>query len=178
MIEIKTEWNEENLKKYIMYKTFFENKYTMLSFIVFFICFLAIIVTCVVMYCLIKMPVFLIMAGIVALFSVGFTLFFVLKINKSVKQSLKESGGDLESGQETVVITDNLITMFKNGIPYGTMEWDKISSISLYDKGGAAYLSTEEGAVLILEYKNILSGTESELKEMLQIKNVKLSNKA
>lgn len=179
MVEIKTEWNEENLRKYIMYKTFFANKYTMLSFIVFFICFFAIIATCIAMYCMIQMPVFLIMAGAVLLFAAGFAVFFALKINKNVKQSLKESGAENESpSQETAVLTEALITVFKNGVPYGAMDWDKVTSISFNDKGGAAYLSTEEGALLILEYKNIISGTESELKEMLQIKNVKLSNKA
>ena len=179
MVEIKTEWNKENLKKYIVYKTFFANKYTMLSFIVFFVCFLAIVATCIAMFCMIRMPIFLVMAGIVALFSAAFAVFFTVKINKNVKQSLKESTeGAGENEQETAILTEELITVFKNGLPYGGMEWDKISSISFNDKGGAVYLSTEEGAVLILEYKNIIRGTEAELKEMLQIKNVKLSNKA
>lgn len=178
MIEIKTEWNEENLRKYIIYKTFFANKYTMLSFVVFFFCFLAIVATCIAMYCMIKMAVFLIMAGAVVLFSAGFAVFFAIKINKNVKQSLKESKTDAEATeQETAMLTEDLITVYRNGVPYGVMEWDKITSICFNDKCGAAYLSTEDGAVLILEYKNIKSGTESELKEMLQIKNVKLSNK-
>lgn len=178
MIEVKTEWNEENLKKYIMYKTFFANKYTMLSFTVFFICFAAIIGTCIAMYCMIKMPIFLIMAGLVTLFSAGFTVFFALKINKNVKVSLKESSASEVSGQESAVLTEEFIAIFKNGLPYGEMSWDKVVSISFNDKGGAVYLTAEEGAVLILEYKNIIKGTEAELKEMLQIKNVKLSNKA
>lgn len=179
MVEIKTEWNEKNLRNYIIYKTFFANTYTLLTFVVLIFCFLGIIATCITMYCLMNMPVFIIMGGAVILFSAGFVGFFVLKINKNVKQSLKESGADSGAlGQETALIAEALITIYKNGVPYGIMEWDKVTSISFNDKGGAAYLCTEDGAVFILEYKNITSGTESELKEILKIKDVKLSNKA
>lgn len=178
MIEVKTEWNKENLKKYIMYKTFFENKYTMLSVIVFLICFIAIIGVCAAMYFIIQMPFFLIMAGAVILLTAGFAVLFFYKINKNIKASLKENKDTEENAQESTVLTEDSITIIKNGFPYGEMRWDKVASISFNDKGGAAYLSTDEGAVLILEYKNIIKGSERELKEMLQIKNVKLSNKA
>ena len=159
-----------------MYKFFFSNKFTMVSAAVFGVCFAAIAASCAAMFAMTESAVFLILAGAVAVLAAGAVLFFVLKINKNIKASLKDISPS--SDRESVILTENGITVCKNEAPYGELDWEKIISIDLYDKGKAAYLATGEGAVLILEYKNIVRGTEKELREMLLIKNVKLSEKA
>lgn len=176
MIEIKTEWTEENLKRYIMYKFFFSNKFTMVFAAVFGVCFAAIAASCAAMFAMTKSAVFLILVGAVVVLAVGVAALFVLKINKNVKASV--NGNSASSERESVILDEDKITVCKNETPFGEISWEKIVSIELYDKGKTAYLATEEGAVLILEYKNIFTGTEKELREMLLIKNVKLSEKA
>lgn len=176
MIEIKTDWSEENLKKYIMYKFLFSNKFTIAAMAVFGICFAAIAASCITMFAMTESAVFLVMAGAVAVLAAGTVIFFIVKVNKNVKASADM--GKESSENESVILTEDKITVCKNQVPYGEMSWDKISSIDLNEKGKTAYLSTEEGAVLILEYKNIVVGAEKELREMLLIKNVKLSEKA
>ncbi len=176
MIEIKTEWTEENLKRYIMYKFFFSNKFTMVFAAVFGVCFAAIAASCAAMFAMTKSAVFLILVGAVVVLAVGVAALFVLKINKNVKASV--NGNSASSEGESVILDEDKITVCKNETPFGEISWEKIVSIELYDKGKTAYLATEEGAVLILEYKNIFTGTEKELREMLLIKNVKLSEKA
>lgn len=175
MIEIKTEWTEENLKRYIMYKFFFSNKFTMVFAAVFGVCFAAIAASCAAMFAMTKSAVFLILVGAVVVLAVGAAAFFVLKVNKNVKASV--SGNPASPEGESVILDEDKITVCKNETPFGEISWEKIVSIELYDKGKTAYLATEEGAVLILEYKNIVTGTEKELREMLLIKNVKLSEK-
>lgn len=176
MIEIKTEWTEENLKRYIMYKFFFSNKFTMVFAAVFGVCFAAIAASCAAMFAMTKSAVFLILVGAVVVLAVGVAALFVLKINKNVKASV--NGNSASSERESVILDEDKITVCKNETPFGEISWEKIVSIELYDKGKTAYLATEEGAVLILEYKNIVIGAEKELREMLLIKNVKLSEKA
>lgn len=176
MIEIKTEWTEENLKRYMMYKFFFSNKFTMLSTVVFGLCFAVISVSCAVMFAMTESAVFLVLVGAVVVLAGGAAAFFVLKINKNVKASVNENSALSE--RESVILDEDKITVCKNETRFGEIGWEKIVSIELYDKGKTAYLATEEGAVLILEYKNIVTGTEKDLREMLLIKNVKLSEKA
>ncbi len=77
MIEIKTEWTEENLKRYMMYKFFFSNKFTMLSTVVFGLCFAVISVSCAVMFAMTESAVFLVLVGAVVVLAGGAAAFFV-----------------------------------------------------------------------------------------------------
>lgn len=148
----------------------------MLSTVVFGLCFAVISVSCAVMFAMTESAVFLVLVGAVVVLAGGAAAFFVLKINKNVKASVNENSALSE--RESVILDEDKITVCKNETPFGEIGWEKIVSIELYDKGKTAYLATEEGAVLILEYKNIVTGTEKDLREMLLIKNVKLSEKA
>lgn len=175
MIKLKTEWTSENLKKYIIFTSLLENKYSKLSLAVFAVCFLAIFGVCLSMFFNTAMPVFLILACAVALVSAGFALFFFLTVRKNIRKALANAS---ESGFNGVVLTDDTIMLLKDNEPVGTLDWSKITRISFNDKAGAAYLFAEESALLILEYKNIEAGGEKELREMLGAKNDKLPKEA
>ncbi|MBD5115465.1 MAG: hypothetical protein HDT46_09765 [Ruminococcaceae bacterium] len=175
MIRLKTDWTAENLKKYILFTSFFGNKFAKLALIIFAVCIPAVLVTCIVMFCMIGMPIFLILAGVITVFTVGTVLFFVFTVKGNIKNALASS---TESDPDNVVITESAILLCKGNEPFGELDWEKITDISFNDRDKAAYLSAEGGSVLILEYKNITLGSEEKLREMLSIKNVKLSKKA
>lgn len=176
MIVLKTDWTKENLKKYILFTSFFGNKMTRALLIGFFLCFVMILGTCIAMFFMLDMPLFLILAGVIVLFCAATVLYFSYTIKKNIQSALSGNQGDSET--DGLMITEEKILVCKNGEPVGEIGWDKITSINFNDKDGAAYLLSDGGAVLILEYKNITAGTEKELKELLQIKNVKLPKEA
>ncbi|MBD5104130.1 MAG: hypothetical protein HDT47_04605 [Ruminococcaceae bacterium] len=175
MIQLKIDWNAENLKKYIMYTSFFGNKYAKLSLVFLAVFFAAILGTCISMFCMSKQLIFLILACAAIVFTAAAALLFVFIIKRNIKKSLS---GCSEDDPDNAVITESAILLCKGNEPFGELDWEKITAISFNDKDGAAYLSAEGSSVLILEYKNITFGSEEKLREMLSIKNVKLSNKA
>lgn len=176
MVEVKSEWTEEIIKKYIMYKFLFSGKFTLAAITAFVVCFAVIMIFCITMFVTMKSAAFLVIAIAVALFIAGITAFYIIKVNKTVKSTVKNAKALSEN--QSIILTEDKITVCQNNIPYNETRWDEITSIDINDMGKAAYLSAKNGAVVILEYKNIINGTEKELMEMLLIKNDKLSEKA
>ncbi|MCM1055407.1 MAG: hypothetical protein NC394_07795 [Bacteroides sp.] len=175
MIQLKIDWTAENLKNYIMFSSFYGNRYVRLSLIAFAACFAAILVTCVVMFCIVGFPVFMILAGVVVVLAAAYLLFFALTIKRNIKKSL---AGSSENDPDNVVLTENAILLCRGTEPFGEMSWEKVVKIAFNDRDGAAYISAEGGAVLILEYRNITFGSENSLREMLTLKNAKLPKDA
>lgn len=175
MVQLKIDWNAENLKKYIMFNSFFGNKYAKLSLVFFGICFALILSTCIAMFCMSGQLIFLILACAAIVFTAAAALLFVFTVKRNIKKSLSVCS---EDDPDNAVITESAILLCKGNEPFGEIDWEKITDISFNDRDNAAYLSAEGSSVLILEYKNITFGSEETLREMLSIKNVKLSKKA
>lgn len=175
MIQLKINWNAENLKKYIMFTSFFGNKYAKLSLVFFGVCLVMILGTCISMFCMSGQLIFLILACAAIVLTAGTALLFLFIVKRNIKKSLS---GCSEDDPDNAVITDGAILLCKGNEPFGELDWEKITAISFNDKDKAAYLSAEGSSVLILEYKNITFGSEEKLREILSIKNVKLSKKA
>lgn len=174
MVQVKIDWNAENLKKYIMFTTFLGNKYAKLSFVLIAVCLVAILGTCIAMFCMSGMPIFLMLACVIIVFAAGFGLLFAFIIKRNIKKSLS---GSSEDDPDNAVITESAILLCKGNEPFGELDWEKITAISFNDRENAVYLSAEGSSVLILEYKNITFGSEETLREMLSIKNAELSKK-
>lgn len=175
MIQLKIDWNAENLKKYIMFTSFFGNKFAKLSLVFIAVCMVVILGTCITMFCMSGQTIFLILACVIIVFTAGSALLFTFIVKRNIKKSLS---GSSEDDPDNVVITENAILLCKGNEPFGELDWEKITAISFNDRDNAAYLSAEGSSVLILEYKNITFGSEERLREMLSIKNAELSKKA
>lgn len=175
MVEIKTKWTEENLKEYTKFVTFSAGKLSKVMFISVLALYFIVVAGCLALYFAMKFTVALVMAIGFTCFLAVCVLFFALTIKDFVKTTLKSS--ENEEFDSVLINTENIF-ICKDQQPIGELEWDKITKIYFNEKCGAVYLSTSENAVLILEYKNIVSGTEQELRETVKKKYDKLSKKA
>lgn len=175
MVEIKTKWTEENLKEYTKYTTFVKGKLSKIMFIALLALYVIVVAGCIALYCMFKYTFALVMAIAFTCFLAACLIFFALTTRDFVKTTLKASENE---EFDSVLINEDNIFICKDGQPIGELEWDKIAKIYNNEKAEAVYLCTAENAVLILEYKNIVSGTEKELKETAEKRYDKLSKKA
>ena len=175
MVEINTKWTEENLKEYTKYVTFSNGRFSKLVFISLVALYFVVVAGCLALYFSMKLTFALIMTIVFTCFMAACVVFFALTIKDFVKTALKSSENEDFNG---VLISSDNIFICKDQQPIGELEWDKITKIYTNDKAGAIYLCTEENAVLILEFKNIVNGTEKELRETAKEKYDKLSKKA
>lgn len=174
MVEIKSVWTEENLKEYARYNTFSKGVFSRFMVIALIALYAVVVVGCLILYFMTELVFALIMPVIFTLFLVGCFLFLVSTMKEFVKNALKT--GENEDFDSVLIDTDNIF-ICKEQQPIGQLDWDKITKIGINEKAGAVYLSTEENAVLILEFKNIVKGTEKELRETVKEKYDKLSKK-
>ncbi|HBH95307.1 MAG TPA: hypothetical protein DDX91_06105 [Ruminococcaceae bacterium] len=175
MVEIKTLWTEENLKEYTKYTTFVKGRLNKVMFIALLVLYAAVVGGCIALFCMFKFTFALVMAIAFTVLLAVCILFFALTVKDFVKTALK--AGENEEFDSVLINEDNIF-ICKNGQPIGELEWDKITRIYTNEKAGAVYLCTAENAVLILEYKNIVGGTEKELKDTVEKRYDKLSKKA
>lgn len=175
MVDIKTEWNEQNLKEYVKYSVFLKNKTTRIALIFFPVCCVLIIAFCLTISFAFRYTFALVFVFIIMLLAVVYTVFFALTVKNCTKNIL-QANSDAELNR--VMISSEDIIGFNDDEPIGVISWSKMADIYFDEKKQTAYLTTEGNAVLILECKNILSGTAQELKEILGEKRDKLSKKA
>lgn len=175
MIEIKTEWTKENLTGYVLSKFFIKNSSMKLAASAFAVCIVLIIASCIVSFLMLGDFALLFLAFGVIVLAVGYVLFLAFALNKYVKKALEANEKSEMDG--AIITEDNIIACCK-GEPFGEMLWEKITEIIFNDKRNTVYLSTDDGAVLILEYSKILKGTEKELREIVTNKYEKLPDKS
>lgn len=175
MVDIKTDWNEQNLKGYVKYTVFLKTKAIRTALIFFAACAAFVLVFCLTVFFVFEYVFTLIFAGTIMLLAIAFAAFFSLNINSSAKKILKANE---ESDLNRVMISEDDIICFKDEEPIGTVSWSKMADIYFDEKKQTAYLTTERNAALILECSNILSGTADELKEIIGKKRDELSKKA
>ena len=174
MVDIKTEWTENNLREYVKYTVFLRNKLSMIALISFAVLGAIIIALCLTIFFVFDYILALVFAGIIVLFAIGFAAFLKFNINICSKRVLK---ANTESDLNRVMISENDIIVFNDDELIGTISWNKMADIYFNEKVQAAYLTTERNAALILECSNILSGTADELKEIIEKKRYELSKK-
>ena len=172
MVDIKTEWNEENLKEYVKYTIILRNKVLKIAIISFAVCAVFIISFCLAAFFALKYTFTLIFALIIVLFVVSYAAFFAINVKICTKNILKANA---ESELDRVMISEDDIICFNGDEPVGTISWSKIADVCFSEKAQAAYLTSKGNAVLILECKNILSGSADELKEIIGKKRDELS---
>lgn len=175
MVEIKSNWTEENLKEYARFTTFSKGGFSKFMIFALIVLYIVVVVGCLTIYFMMKLIFALIMLIIFTCFLAACGLFFVLTMKDFVKTALKSSENE---DFDSVLINADNIFICKDQQPIGELDWDKITKIHINEKAGAVYLCTEENAVLILEFKNIVTGTEKELRETVKEKYGKLSKKA
>ena len=175
MVDIKTQWNEQNIKEYVRYTVFTRSKAAKIALIAFAVCWVLILSFCLTAFFAFGYDFALVFALMIVVLAVVYTLFFVFTIKNAAKNILKANA---ESELNRVMISNDDIIGFNNEEPIGTINWNKMADIYFDDKAQTAYLSTEGNAVLILECKNILSGTAEELKDIIGTKRNELSKKA
>ena len=175
MVDIKTEWNEQNLKEYVKYAVFSKNKTTKIALISFAVCGVLVLAFCLTVFFAFGYTFALIFVSVIILLAIAYAVFFAFTIKKSTKSILK---ANLETELNRVMISDEDIIGFNDDEPIGTISWDKMADIYFSEKLQTAYLTTKGNAVLILECRSILSGTAQELKEIVGAKRDKLSEKA
>lgn len=175
MVDIKTDWNEQNLKEYVKYTVFLRNRTVRLALIFFAACSAFIIAFCLTVFFIFEYIFTLIFAVMILILAIGFAVFFMLNIKSSTKKILKSNA---ESELNRVMISEDDIICFNDEEPIGTISWSKMADIYFNEKAQTAYLTTERNAALILECSNILSGTSEEFKEIIGKKRDELSKKA
>lgn len=172
MVDIKTEWNEENLKEYVKYTIFLRNKVSKIALISFAVCAVFFVSFCFAVFFVMKYAFALIFALIIVLIAVSYAVFFAINIKSCTKNILKANA---ESELNRIMISKDDIICFNSDEPVGTISWSKMADIYFNEKAQAAYLTSKGNAVLILECKNIISGTADELKEIIGKKRDELS---
>ena len=175
MVDVKAEWNKQSLKEYVRYTIFLKNKSTKAALISF-----AVFCTLVFAFCLTIFFIFgytfaIIFALTIVLLAAAYIVFFAFTIKSAAKNILKANA---DSELNRVMISEDDILGFNDDEPMGVINWNKIADIYFNEKEQAAYLTTKGNAVLILECKNILSGTAEELKEIVGAKRNELSKNA
>ena len=175
MVDIKTEWNERNLKEYVKYAVFSKNKTTKIALISFAVCGVLVLAFCLTVFFAFGYTFALIFVLTIVLLAIAYTVFFAFTVKNCTKNILKANS---ETELNRVMISSEDIIGFNNDEPIGVISWGKMADIHFNEKSQAVYLTTEGNAVLILEYKNILSGTVQELKEIIGAKSDELSKKA
>ena len=175
MVDIRTEWNEQNLKEYVKYTVFSKNKTAKIALISFAVCCVLILVFCLAVFFALGYAFVLIFVLTIVLIAAVYAVFFAFTVKNCTKNILK-ANSDAELNR--VMISSEDIIVFNDDEPIGTISWDKMADIYFNEKLQAAYLTTKGNAVLILECKNIVSGTAQELKEIVGAKRDKLSEKA
>ena len=175
MVDIKTDWNEQNLKEYVKYTIFSRNKTVKITLISFALCCVFILAFCLIVFFVFDYILTLILAGMIVVLAIAFAAFFAFNIKSSTKKILKANA---ESDLNRVMISEEDIICFNDEEPIGTVSWSKMADIYFNERVQTAYLTTERNAALILECSNILSGTADELKEIIGKKRDELSKKA
>ena len=175
MVDIKTDWNEQNLKEYVKYTIFLRNKTSKIALISFAVCGALILAMCIAVFFVFSYVYALIFALIIVLLAVSYAVFFAINIKSCTNRILKSNA---ESELNRVMISEDDIICFDGDEPVGTISWSKMADIYFSEKAQAAYLTTKGNAVLILECKNILSGTDDELKEVIGKKRNELPKEA
>lgn len=175
MVEIKTEWTADNLKKYAEFVFFRKNKFAKVMLIIFPLVFIALVIGCLAIFFLMKLFFGLIMAAVLVLFSGICFVFLRFAINEFVKNALETNGA---SDFDSALLSGEAIFICKNGEPVGQLSFERLASIDFDERAGAVYLSTVENAVLILEFKNIIKGSKQELTKAVKDIYDKLPKKA
>ena len=175
MVDIKTDWNEQNLKEYVKYTIFSRNKTSKLALISLAVCCGFVFAFSLVLYFAFDYAFGLVFAGLAVLLSAGFAAFFTFNISSCTKRILKANG---ESELNRVMISEDDIIAFNGDEPIGTIPWSRMADIYFNEKSQTAYLTTEGNAALILECSKILSGNAEELKEIIGKKRDELSELA
>ena len=175
MVDIKTDWNEQNLREYVKYTLFLRNKATKTALISFAVCGVLIIAFCLAAFFALNYGFALVFALIIVLLAVTYVIFFAVNIKSCTKNILKANA---ESELNRIMISNEDIICFNGDEPVGTISWSKMADVYFNEKAQAAYLTSKGNAVLILECKNILSGTADELKDIIGKKHDELSKEA
>lgn len=175
MVEIKTKWTEENLKDYMRFNIFNKSKLNKYLFIALIVLYVLVVAGCITIYFVLDFsPALIMLLGFTVILAVSFLIYFFI-LKDFVKTTLKSNKNEVF---DSVLLNSSTIIVCKDQQPIGELGWGKIAKIYINDKCGAVYLCTEENAILILEFKNIVGGTEQELIETVKEKNDKLSKKA
>lgn len=175
MVDIKTDWNEQNLKEYVKYTILLRNKIAKIALIFFAVCGVFILAFCVTAFFVFEYSFALVFAAVILLIAAGYIVFFVFNIRSCAKSILK---ANTETELNRVMISEDDIICFNDDEPVGTVSWSRMVDIYFNEKAQTAYLTTKGNAVLILECKNILAGTAEELKEIIGKKRDELPKEA
>ncbi len=171
MIQAEIKWTRENLWEFVKYTALKRSKMITAFFIAFLLCFISISAVCFTMYFTIGSIYALAAAVLLLIMGVGYLVLLRFILKRSAAKLL-ESGGE-----DTIACfsKDCILVLDKEGTPTGKLSWDNVDKIYFNDKAGAAYIMTKENAMLLTEYSNIKSGSESELKKLLREKDGELS---
>ena len=167
MVEVKIEWTEKNLKEYCMYNLFGKTKRILALVIMLIAIYLALVTGCIVLYFTYDFYQGLILAGMLTVFWAAGALFLRSVINSTVKKAVEENK---DRPDQSVILGEHSVLICHGGDPVGEVKWDKITEVYFNDRAQTVYLNTGNDAVLMLEQKNIVSGTMEELREIVKEK--------
>lgn len=174
MVEVKLEWNKDNLKEYIKFSSF-NNKPVKIALPVFAACYAAMLVVCILMAVKFGYWIMLGAALMITFFALIFAAITFFSFKGYVKNAIKANS---DSDINNILICTDALLLLKDDEPIGTIDYRNINEISFNEKAETAYIITNKNAVIILEYKNIVLGTKEELKKILEEKQSELSKKA
>lgn len=167
MVELKIEWTEKNLKEYCMFNLFGKTKRILALVIMLIAIFLVLVTGCIVLYFAFDFYQGLILAGMLTVFWAAGALFLRSVVNGTIKKAIEENKNRLD---QSVIVGEHSILICHSGTPVGEVKWDQITEVYFNDKAETVYLNTGNDAVLMLEKKNIVSGTMEELKKIAKEK--------
>lgn len=172
MVEVKIEWSEKSLKEYCKFNIFRKTKRTLIAIVTLVLIYILILTACIVLFAAFNFSQGLILAAMITVFWGAGALFLRSIMNSMVQKAMEDNK---DNPAESVVLGEHSILVCRDGNPVGEIRWEKITGVYFNDKAEAVYLNTKEGAVLMLEKKNIVSGSMEELSKIAKEKQRELT---
>lgn len=165
MVEINTGLDEKSLKEYCRFN-FRRSKRNIILIAVLAVVYFTVLIGCFVLFFAFGYIRGMILAAVLSIFWGAGAMFLRSVLNTFARKAMEDNR---DNTHESVILGESSILVCKNGEPIGEIKWEKITEIFFNDKAEAVYLSAaKEEAVLILEKKNIISGTMEELKRITE----------
>ena len=175
MVKINLDWNKENLGEFVRFSTALKTKSQVFLMVAFYAVIVLIIILCAIMFALTG-EIFAVISACVSVvvalvYNIGFRVVRKNLVNNLLEMNLKAGFVYAEIDTEEIILSDS------EG-PVGKISWSTVAKIEKNTDAGAVYITTEENAMLLFEYKNIIEGTKEALDGIFEGINGKLPKEA
>lgn len=171
MVEVKIEWSEKSLKEYCKFNMFRKTKRVLILLLIMVFIYILLMTVCIAVSVTLKFYQILILAALITVFWGAGALFLHSVINSTVKKAMEDNK---DNTHQSVILGEHSILVCQNGNPVGEIDWSVITGVFFNEKAESVYINTEKDAVLILEKKNIVSGSMEELNKIAREKQREL----